>query len=146
MLVYLIGTNTAVLWVILPFIVLFAGMAPATISFAAGQAAFTMTLLILFNLLVPVGWRIGLVRVEDVAIGGAVSLGVGLLLWPRGAAAALGRALSQAYTESVGYLGEAVAYGVGRCDDSGPRPRPPVPRPRSRPRPPGGSTTPSAAT
>ena len=115
-LVWLIGTNTAVLWVLLPFIVLFAGMAPATISFAAGQAAFTMTLLVLFNLLVPVGWKIGIVRIEDVAIGSAVSLCVGILMWPRGAAAALGRALSQAYTESIGYLGDAVAYGIGRCD------------------------------
>jgi hypothetical protein len=128
-LVWLIGTNTAVLWVLLPFIVLFAGMAPATISFAAGQAAFTMTLLILFNLLVPVGWKIGIVRVEDVAIGSSVSLCVGLLLWPRGAAAALGRALSQAYTESVGYLGEAVAYGVGRCDTSAPQTLAPSDRP-----------------
>ncbi len=93
---------------------------------AAGQAAFTLTLLVLFNLLVPVGWKIGLVRVEDVAIGGTVSLAGGLLLWPRGAAAALGQALSQAYLQSAAYLAGAVAYGVGRCDASGPSPEPPV--------------------
>jgi hypothetical protein len=127
-LVYAIGTNTTVLWVLLPIVVLIAGMAPATISFAAGQAAFTLTLLVLFNLLVPVGWKIGLLRIEDVAIGSAVSLLVGLLLWPRGAAAALGRALSQAYVESAGYLADAVAYGVGRCDASGPQ----SPAPRER--------------
>ncbi len=125
-LVYLIGTNTALLWALLPLVVLLAGLAPAMISFAAGQAAFTLTLLVLFNLLVPVGWKIGLVRMEDVAIGGAVSLAVGLLLWPRGAAAALGRALSEAYVQSAAYLASAVAYGVGRCDASGPRPEPPV--------------------
>ena len=119
-LVYLIGTNTTVLWVLLPFVVLFAGLAPATISFAAGQAAFTMTLLILFNILVPAGWKIGLLRIEDVAIGGGVSVVVGLLFWPRGAAAALGRALSDAYTDSARYLARAVAYGVGRCDAAGP--------------------------
>ena len=123
--VYLIGTNTVVLWVILPFVVLFAGMAPAAISFAAGQAAFTLTLLVLFNLLVPVGWKIGLLRIEDVAIGSAVSLGVGLLMWPRGAAAALGRALADAYVQSIAYLAEAVAYGVGRCDRSAPQSAPP---------------------
>ncbi|HWC87351.1 MAG TPA: FUSC family protein, partial [Solirubrobacteraceae bacterium] len=49
-LVYLIGTNTDLLWVLLPFVILVAGLAPATISFAAGQAAFTVTLLILFNI------------------------------------------------------------------------------------------------
>lgn len=120
-LVYLIGTNTALLWALLPIVILFAGLAPAAISFAAGQAAFTATLLILFNLIAPAGWKIGLVRVEDVAIGGAVSLVVGLLMWPRGAAAALGRALAQAYTDTARYLTGAVAYGVGCCDDSGPR-------------------------
>ena len=127
-LVYLIGTNTAVLWALLPFAVLIAGLAPAAISFAAGQAAFTITLLILFNILVPAGWTIGLVRIEDVAIGCAVSLVVGLLFWPRGAGAALGRALSQAYLDSARYLADAVAYGVGRCDAAGP----PAPAPSQR--------------
>ena len=88
-------------------------MAPATVSFAAGQAAFTLTLIILFNLLAPAGWQIGLVRIEDIALGGAVSLLVGLMLWPRGAGVALGRALSAAYADSVSYLTAAVAYGVG---------------------------------
>ena len=120
LLVIVIGTNTAVLWVLLPIVVLFAGLAPATISFAAGQAAFTLTLLILFNILAPAGWRIGIVRVEDVAIGGAVSLFVGLLFWPRGAATALGTALAEAYRDSAAYLREAVVYGVGRCDASSP--------------------------
>ena len=36
-LVYVIGTNTAVLWALLPFVILFAGLAPAAISFAAGR-------------------------------------------------------------------------------------------------------------
>ncbi len=124
--VALVGTNTAVLWVLLPFVVLLAGLAPATVSFAAGQAAFTLTLMILFNLLAPAGWKIGLVRIEDILLGGAVSLAVGLMLWPRGAGAALGRALSAAYTDSVSYLTGAVAYGLGRCDSGGPAPGPPV--------------------
>ena len=119
-LVYLIGTNTTLLWVLLPIVVLFAGLAPAAFSFAAGQAAFTLTLLILFNLIAPAGWKIGVVRVEDVALGGAVSLAVGVLFWPRGAAAALGRSLARAYADSARYLAAAVAYGVGRCDGSGP--------------------------
>jgi uncharacterized membrane protein YccC len=124
--VALVGTNTAVLWILLPFVVLLAGLAPATVSFAAGQAAFTLTLMILFNLLAPAGWHIGLVRIEDILIGGAVSLVVGLALWPRGAGAALGRALSSAYADSVSYLTSAVAYGLERCDSGGPPAGPPV--------------------
>jgi uncharacterized membrane protein YccC len=124
-LVYLIGTDTTALWALLPIAILLAGLAPAAISFAAGQAAFTLTLLILFNIIAPAGWKVGLVRVEDVAIGGAVSLAVGLLFWPRGAAAALGRALAQAYADSARYLADAVAYGVGCCDSSGPPSEPP---------------------
>jgi Fusaric acid resistance protein-like len=114
--VALIGTNTTVLWLLLAPAVLFAGLAPAMISFAAGQAAFTLTLLILFNILAPEGWQIGLVRIEDVAIGGAVGLAVGVLLWPRGAATALGKALAEAYVESARYLAGAVQFGLGRCD------------------------------
>ncbi len=118
-LVAAIGPNRTVLWALLPIAVLLAGLAPAAISFAAGQAGFTLTLLILFNILTPVGWKIGIVRVEDVAIGCAVSLVVGLLFWPRGAAAALGRTLARAYSESAGYLADAVASGAGRLDSSG---------------------------
>jgi hypothetical protein len=122
-LVLLVGTNTALLWALLPLAVLFAGLAPAAISFAAGQAAFTLTLLILYNILLPAGWKLGLVRIEDIALGSAVSLVVGLLFWPRGAAAALGTALAQAYSESARYLAGAVEFGMGRCDVSVP-PRP----------------------
>jgi uncharacterized membrane protein YccC len=115
-LVYAIGTNTTVLWILLPFVVLFAGIAPAAISFTAGQASFTLVLLILFNILAPAGWKIGLVRVEDVAIGGGVSLLAGLLFWPRGAGRSLGRALGQCYHDCMAYLAAAVEFGVGRCD------------------------------
>ena len=115
-LVELVGTDSTLLWVLLPPAVLFAGLAPAAISFAAGQAAFTLTLLILFNILAPEGWQIGLVRIEDVAIGGAVSLAVGVLFWPRGAGAALGTALADAYADSAEYLAGAARFGIGRCD------------------------------
>ena len=122
----LIGTNVIALWVILPFAVLLAGTAPSLISFTAGQAAFTLTLLILFNIIVPEGWRLGLVRVEDVAIGVAVSLVVGLLFWPRGAGAALRRAFGDAYAGSARYLDSAVAYGALCCDTSAPSPTAPA--------------------
>jgi uncharacterized membrane protein YccC len=115
-LIALIGTNTTLLWFLLPPVVLLAGFAPAAISFAAGQAAFTLTLVFLYNIIQPTGWRVGLLRVEDIAIGCGVSLLVGLLFWPRGAAPALRRALAEAYVDSVDYLASAVDFGMRRCD------------------------------
>jgi hypothetical protein len=115
-----IGTHTTVLWILLPAAILFAGVAPAVISFAAGQAAFTVTLVILFNIIQPAGWRVGLLRIEDIGIGCGVSLFVGLLFWPRGAGAALSQALSQAYTDSARYLADTVAFGMVRCDRGAP--------------------------
>jgi hypothetical protein len=111
-----IGTNTTLLWFLLPVAILLAGVAPAAISFAAGQAGFTLTLVFLFNIIQPAGWRVGLLRVEDIAIGCGVSLIVGLLFWPRGAGAALRRALADAYVDGVDYLASAVEFGMGRCD------------------------------
>jgi uncharacterized membrane protein YccC len=61
-------------------------------------------LFVLFNLIAPVGWRVGLVRVEDVAIGFAISLAVGVLFWPRGAAALLRENLAAAYARSADYV------------------------------------------
>jgi uncharacterized membrane protein YccC len=121
-----IGTNTTALWILLPFVVLAAGIAPAVISFTAGQASFTVTLLILFNLVQPAGWRLGIIRVEDVAIGFAVSLAVGLLFWPRGAAGALRKALAEAYADSAGYLDRAVDFGMRCCSSEGPTPAAPT--------------------
>ena len=99
-----IGTHEAVLWGVLPVAVLLAAYAPRAISFAAGQAGFTVVLFVLFNLIQPVGWRVGVVRVEDVAIGFAISLGVGLLFWPRGAGAILREDIAAAYARGVDYV------------------------------------------
>jgi uncharacterized membrane protein YccC len=113
-----IGTNTTLLWLLLPLAVFFAGIAPAVVSFAGGQAAFTLTLVILFNIIQPTGWRVGLVRIEDVAIGVGVSLVVGVLFWPRGAAPALRQALAEAYADGAGYLASTVRFGMSRGDPS----------------------------
>ena len=83
-LIIAIGSHTAALWVALPIVVLIAAYTPGTFPFAIGQAFFTVTIFILFNILVPVGWKVGVVRVEDVAIGAGVSAVVGrrVLLGP----------------------------------------------------------------
>ncbi len=103
-----VADHTALLWALLPIAVLVSGIAPSMISFAAGQAAFTTMVVILFNIIEPTGWKVGLTRIEDVAIGCGVSIVVGFLFWPRGATSALGRALSDAFVASSGYLADAV--------------------------------------
>ena len=108
-LVTIIGTNHAVLWTLFPLVCFVAASAPALISFVAGQAAFTVFTIILFNIIAPAGWRIGVVRVEDVALGCAASLVAGFLFWPRGAAAALGTAYAEAYNTAARFLRHAIA-------------------------------------
>lgn len=110
------------LWVALPIAVLVAAYAPGTAPFAVGQAAFTVTVAIPFNLLVPVGWSVGAVRIEDVAIGCAVSVLVGALFWPRGVASVVGDDLADAYRAGASYLRQAVEWAGGlraREPDSG---------------------------
>ncbi len=99
-----VGANDKVLWAVLPVAVLIAAYAPRVISFAAGQAAFTVVLVLLFNIIQPTGWKVGLIRIEDVAIGFAVSLGVGLVFWPRGAATVLRENLATAYSRAADYV------------------------------------------
>jgi uncharacterized membrane protein YccC len=115
------GTDEGVLWALLPVAVLLAAYAPQAMSFAAGQAGFTVTLLILFNLIQPTGWTVGLVRIEDVAIGFAVSLGVGALFWPRGAGALMRRSLATAYTRGAEYVAAAVQQLIRGADATGAR-------------------------
>ncbi|MBV9207738.1 MAG: FUSC family protein [Actinobacteria bacterium] len=118
-----IGTSTPVLWAALPIAVAVAAYAPGTLPFTFGQAAFTVVVLVLFNLLAPAGWRVGLLRVEDVAIGCAVSLAVGVVFWPRGAGSVVGDDLADAYRCGAAYLTQAVDWALGTrpgAPDAGP--------------------------
>jgi uncharacterized membrane protein YccC len=100
--------DETVLWGILPVAVLLGAYAPRVISFAAGQAAFTVVVLVLFNIIAPTGWKVGILRIEDVAVGFAISLGVGLVFWPRGAAALLRQNLAAAYSRTADYVAAMV--------------------------------------
>ena len=108
-----LGASDPVLWGVLPVAVLVAAYAPRAVSFAAGQAAFTVVLVVLFNIIQPTGWTVGLIRIEDVAIGFAVSLGIGLVFWPRGAAAVLRRDLAEAYSRGAAYVSVAADSLIG---------------------------------
>jgi uncharacterized membrane protein YccC len=119
LLIIAIGTHEGVLWAVLPVAILLAAYAPRAISFAAGQAGFTVVLFILFNIIQPVGWKVGLVRVEDVAIGFAISLGVGLLFWPRGAAAVLRKDLAASYARGADHVVATARRIIDGADTAG---------------------------
>ena len=113
-----IGTSTPALWTALPIALAIAAYAPGTLPFAFGQAAFTVVVVVLFNLLVPAGWSVGLLRIEDVAIGCLVSLVVGVLFWPRGAAGVVGDDLADAFRRGAAYLTQAVDWALGTRADA----------------------------
>jgi Fusaric acid resistance protein family len=84
------------LWILLPLVAFGSAYVPEVASFIAGQAAFTMMVLINFNLIVPTGWQVGLIRVQDVVVGALVGVVVSVLLWPRGATARVSKAIDGA--------------------------------------------------
>jgi uncharacterized membrane protein YccC len=113
-----IGSHSAALWAVLPVAVLIAAYAPGTAPFAIGQAAFTVTITVLYNLIVPVGWKVGEVRIEDVAIGVGVSVAAGALFWPRGATRVVAQDLSEAFHAGGLYLVQAAAWALGARQES----------------------------
>ncbi len=112
-----VGTTPWHLWLLLPITLLVAGYLPEAVSFVAGQAAFTVLVVVLFNIISPSGWGVGLVRVEDILFGCASALVSGVLLWPRGAAAQIRRAVAEFYRSA----GAALVSATGRlaADPSG---------------------------
>jgi uncharacterized membrane protein YccC len=109
------------LWSVLPVFVFLSAYAPAAIHFVIGQASFTVLVVILFNILEPEGWRTGLVRVESVALGAAISLLVGVVFWPRGNRRALREATADFYRAVSTYVGAALAT-LTRAEGSRPDP------------------------
>jgi len=104
----LLGVDPVVLWILLPIVAFGSAYVPEVASFVAGQAAFTMMVLINFNLIVPTGWQVGLIRVEDVVVGALVGIVVSVLLWPRGATAAVSKAIDDARAVGAEFLTQAV--------------------------------------
>ncbi|MGV0791215.1 FUSC family protein [Mycolicibacterium sp. XJ1819] len=104
----LVGVEPVVMWMLLPVVAFGSAFVPEVASFIAGQAAFTMMVLIVFNLIAPTGWSVGLVRVEDVIIGALVGVIVSLFLWPRGARTRVFRAIDESYSVGAKFLLSAV--------------------------------------
>jgi hypothetical protein len=78
--VTIIGQHIAWYWLILPFVVFGSVYAASCSSLLPGQAAFTVFAVVLFCILSPKQKQAGILRLEDIAIGGAVSLVVGALV------------------------------------------------------------------
>jgi uncharacterized membrane protein YccC len=105
-----IGTARVALWVTLPIVAFLAAFVPTAVSFLVGQAAFTMFVVVLFDIIQPQGWRLGLVRLQDVALGVGVALVVAVLLWPRGARDQLRAALARLYRADAASLDAAFGF------------------------------------
>jgi hypothetical protein len=104
----LVGVDRIVMWMLLPVVAFGSAFVPEVASFIAGQAAFTMMVLINFNLIVPTGWSVGLIRLEDVLVGALVGVIMSVLLWPRGATALVSKAIANARTVGATFLKAAV--------------------------------------
>ena len=107
--IYLAGQDSAILWLLLPPVAFFAAWSTAALSFAVGQAAFSGFVILMLAIIEwPPDLMTGLVRIEDIAIGAAVALVVGLLLWPRGALGALHADVATSLRRATGYLSVAL--------------------------------------
>lgn len=107
--------HPAVLWAALPVAVFLAAWTAGSGRFVLSQAAFTVNLMVIFNLLSPVGWRVGLARLEDVGVGLAISAALSVLLWPHGARRQFARALAAYYRAATAYLADG--FDAALCPD-----------------------------
>ena len=104
-----IGTRGDVYLYVLP-IATVCGLMAGSINLVWGQAGFTLLVSVLFNLVEPIGWEIGIIRIQDVALGAAAGVLIGLAAWPRGATGQLAQSLGDAIEAS----GNLVAATVER--------------------------------
>ena len=102
------------LWTLLPIAVFLSAYTPSAVHFVLGQASFTIFVVVLFNLLEPQGWKTGLVRLGDIAVGTVVSLVVSVVFWPRGASATLRTTAMEAIAAGGRFIATAVEARVGR--------------------------------
>lgn len=112
-LIGLAGSDPAVVWAVFPVVVWLAAFSPGTLPDVVGQAAFTVVVLCLYTLLSPSGWQLGLVRLQDVAVGAAVSLLVGALMWPRGAAGVLRSNMAEVFRLGSRDLTASTGWALG---------------------------------
>ena len=112
------GEDHPALWAALPVSVFLAVYTPTAVHAIAGQAMFTVAVVVLFNIIEPEGWRTGLVRIEDILIGCGASILIGSLLWPRGARAQLRETLEALLVTGGTSVREALRQALGRTNEA----------------------------
>lgn len=108
MVIAVVGVDPVMLWTLLPLATFGSTYVLTVGSFTASQAMFTMQVLIVFNMMRPTGWQVGLIRIEDVVLGALIGLAVSVLLWPGGAQKAVQRSIEDAAVACSWYLDAAV--------------------------------------
>jgi uncharacterized membrane protein YccC len=107
------GSGAAAYTVLMPVAIAVAIYARSAVNFLAGQAGFTVAVIVLFSLLQLAGWRIGVVRLEDVLAGVLAGFAASVIAWPRGATAGMAPAVAGLFDAAAGYLRDVV-YAVTR--------------------------------
>ncbi|MFB6674300.1 FUSC family protein [Streptomyces sp. NPDC056390] len=114
-----IGTSDAASWVALPLAVFVAAYARGMVPEVVNQAAFSVLVLMMFNLLAPAGWQLSLVRLQDVLLGTGVALAAGVLVWPRGAGTVVRDNMADTLRIGAARLTRAVERALGLRDEAG---------------------------
>ena len=122
----------AALWFLLPVVTFLAAWAPGAIGLGSGQAAFTIFVVVLFNLAAPEGTQTAVIRLETVATGILVAVLAGFLFWPRGPQASVGP-ISARLVPGVGRQHQGRERGGARRAGRRRRTRPGPPRAGRRP-------------
>jgi hypothetical protein len=78
-LVTLVRSHREIYWMVLPVVVFAAAYLSTAVGLLAGQAAFTVFVVVLLNILSPLESRAGLMRLKYIATGGAISLFLGFV-------------------------------------------------------------------
>jgi uncharacterized membrane protein YccC len=112
-LAYAANGKDTLLWVLLPFVVFLSAWAPGAIGLGSGQAAFTVFVVVLFNLAAPAGAQTAVLRLETVATGIVVAVVSGFVFWPRGPQASLGPIAARLYRASAATVRTVSADSLG---------------------------------
>lgn len=113
-----VGDQPLVWWLLLPVTLFVAGYTPGTTSFAVGQAAFTLTVIVLFSIIAPDGVKLAEARWVDVVLGLVISLLVSAMIWPRGVVETLYKRMREAMTNACDfYVASSDWLAGGAIDD-----------------------------
>jgi uncharacterized membrane protein YccC len=113
----LVGDHLGIYWALLPLSAFAATYLPTAVSYLVGQAAFTTFVVVVFSIAAGPSVLTGVTRLEDVLLGIAVSLVVGLLLWPRGVLAQVRTTLADALDAVAAHLLRCVEALLGQAGD-----------------------------